>query len=290
MQSPIAFVVVFACLAALAVAWNFPVDVKSINAPSAQMQVGPTTGPVTNVSIFFKRGKHHAPDVFRTDATDANGAITTIWVVETWNRTGKKPGPTRKPSPMFASLDVYTLSNGVCSKTAGRKVTCSPWTGMSFGGKMQTTSNCSTGPGQPITSFVVNTKRGGQVTKQVMKKPPQQPVTLHFLQQEKKGPAADLLKPCTPSTGSDAELMSAEVSSALSQDFSFGGIFDGVKCGACKLGIGALLGKLCSGGSGAVCSAFPPAIPFCSVLIQAGCKAGANKLNKDTACKLIKMC
>ena len=31
-------------------------------------------------------------------------------------------------------------------------------------------------------------------------------------------------------------------------------------------GIGAILGKLCSGGGAAACAAFPPAIPFCSIL------------------------
>jgi hypothetical protein len=65
--------------------------------------------------------------------------------------------------------------------------------------------------------------------------------------------------------------------------------FPNLKCPACKLGIGLILGKLCKTGGAAACSAFPPAIPFCAVLAGLACKAGAN-LSKDKACKVIHMC
>jgi hypothetical protein len=62
-----------------------------------------------------------------------------------------------------------------------------------------------------------------------------------------------------------------------------------LKCSACKLGIGLILGKVCKGGGAAACAAFPPAIPFCAVLAGVACKAGAN-LSKEKACSIIKMC
>jgi hypothetical protein len=63
-----------------------------------------------------------------------------------------------------------------------------------------------------------------------------------------------------------------------------------LKCTACKLGIGLILGRLCSGAGAAVCAPFPPAIPFCAVLVGIACKAGAGKLSKDKACSIIKLC
>jgi len=283
MQTITSFAVIFACLAAVALAWNFPVDVKFINAPSAQLTVG--SGSPVNVSVFFKRGNHQSPDVYRVSQTNADGDVNTYWVVENWNRTGQKPGHGghRKPMPMFVTADVYKLSKGTCVKTVGSKLTCSPWIGMSFGGKMQTTSNCSGGPGQSPLQFSVNTKRGGEVTKQVMKDGTTE-TSFHFKNQEKKSPAKELMTPCTPSSGSNEVAV---------ENFSFGGLgglFDIAKCTSCQVGIGALLGKLCNGGGSAACSAFPPARPFCPILVQAGCKAGAAKLNKDTACKMIHLC
>jgi len=63
-----------------------------------------------------------------------------------------------------------------------------------------------------------------------------------------------------------------------------------LKCAACKTAIGIILGRVGCGAAGAaVCAPFPPAIPFCSLLAQAACKAG-GKLGAATACKLIKLC
>jgi len=63
-----------------------------------------------------------------------------------------------------------------------------------------------------------------------------------------------------------------------------------LKCIACKAGIGLILGRLCNGLGAAACAPFPPSIPFCAVLAGLACKAGANKLPKDKACKVIHLC
>ena len=78
----------------------------------------------------------------------------------------------------------------------------------------------------------------------------------------------------------------AEYKPVKVQPHGLGGI---IKCNACKLGIGLILGKLCSGAGAAACAAFPPAIPFCAVLAGIACKQGAN-ISKDKACQIIKMC
>jgi hypothetical protein len=62
-----------------------------------------------------------------------------------------------------------------------------------------------------------------------------------------------------------------------------------LKCTACKIGIGVVIGRLCSIGGAAACAVFPPSIPFCSVLAGLACKRGAS-LGKDKACKVIHMC
>jgi len=88
--------------------------------------------------------------------------------------------------------------------------------------------------------------------------------------------------PCKPmaAIGSEGASMSkVEPHSAL---FS-------VKCTGCKLGIGIVIGRLCSGVGAAACAPFPPSIPFCAVLASVACK-GAGNLSKDKACKIIKMC
>jgi hypothetical protein len=62
-----------------------------------------------------------------------------------------------------------------------------------------------------------------------------------------------------------------------------------LKCTACKIGIGVVIGRLCSIGGAAACAVFPPSIPFCSVLAGLACKRGAS-LGKDKACKVIHAC
>jgi len=61
------------------------------------------------------------------------------------------------------------------------------------------------------------------------------------------------------------------------------------KCIGCKLAIGIVLGRLCTGIGAAACAAFPPAIPFCAVLAGLACKKGIS-LGKDKACKIIHLC
>jgi len=63
-----------------------------------------------------------------------------------------------------------------------------------------------------------------------------------------------------------------------------------LKCTACKAAIGLVIGRLCNGLGAAACAPFPPSIPFCAVLASLACKAGAKKLPKDKACKVIKLC
>jgi hypothetical protein len=63
-----------------------------------------------------------------------------------------------------------------------------------------------------------------------------------------------------------------------------------LKCTACKLGVGVIIGRLCSGLGTAACAAFPPAIPFCAVLSSLACKVGVGKLSKDKACQVIHLC
>jgi len=61
-------------------------------------------------------------------------------------------------------------------------------------------------------------------------------------------------------------------------------------CIACKLGVGLIIGRLCSGLGTAACAAFPPAIPFCAVLSSLACKLGVGKLSKEKACQIIRLC
>jgi hypothetical protein len=63
----------------------------------------------------------------------------------------------------------------------------------------------------------------------------------------------------------------------------------GLGCILCKTGVKLVLGRICSGGGAGACSAFPPAIPFCSMLANAACKNG-GKLSAAAACKIIKKC
>jgi len=65
--------------------------------------------------------------------------------------------------------------------------------------------------------------------------------------------------------------------------------FPNLKCIGCKLAIGVVIGRLCSGIGAAACAVFPPAIPFCAVLAGLACKRGAS-LGKDKACKVIHLC
>jgi hypothetical protein len=62
-----------------------------------------------------------------------------------------------------------------------------------------------------------------------------------------------------------------------------------IKCTACKLGIGLIIGRLCSIAGAAACAPFPPAIPFCSILAGIAC-GKASSLGKDKACKIIHAC
>jgi len=68
------------------------------------------------------------------------------------------------------------------------------------------------------------------------------------------------------------------------------GIGSFIKCNACQIGIGLVLGRLCGVGGAAVCAPFPPAVPFCALLAQGACSLGAKKLDKTSACRIIKMC
>jgi hypothetical protein len=63
----------------------------------------------------------------------------------------------------------------------------------------------------------------------------------------------------------------------------------GLGCTLCKVGVKLVLGRLCNGSGAAACSAFPPAIPFCSLLANAACKNG-GKLSAGAACSIIKKC
>jgi len=63
----------------------------------------------------------------------------------------------------------------------------------------------------------------------------------------------------------------------------------GFKCTACKVAIGVVIGRLCTTAGAAACAAFPPAIPFCSVLANLACRRGAS-LGKAKACKVIHAC
>jgi hypothetical protein len=66
--------------------------------------------------------------------------------------------------------------------------------------------------------------------------------------------------------------------------------FPNLKCTGCKLAIGVVIGRLCTGVGAAACAVFPPAIPFCAVLATLACKFGVGKLTKDKACKVIHLC
>jgi hypothetical protein len=62
-----------------------------------------------------------------------------------------------------------------------------------------------------------------------------------------------------------------------------------LKCAACKLAIGLILGRLCSVAGAAACAPFPPAIPFCSVLAGIAC-GKVSGIGKDKACQIIHLC
>jgi hypothetical protein len=82
---------------------------------------------------------------------------------------------------------------------------------------------------------------------------------------------------------------SAEVAHKYHTDGAMFG-FPNVKCIACKLGVGLIIGRLCSGLGAAACAPFPPSIPFCAVLASLACKKVGGALTKDKACKIIHAC
>jgi len=90
---------------------------------------------------------------------------------------------------------------------------------------------------------------------------------------------------CTPITSA---MTQQEVSKVHNDGVLIG--LPNFKCIACKLGIGLILGRLCSGLGALACAPFPPSIPFCAVLATLACKKGLGKLSKDKACKVIHAC
>jgi len=271
-----------------ALAGLLPPDVKFINSGAISMTngFGPPT-PVTNGSwMFVSAADPRKPAELRVSVPpitswtfikeDSEGHIAI-------RGTMLVPGGTCMPQPgdgpgSYQVCDNWIQQAGPESKTTWN-TTCVI---VKRQGKESYSLMAVTENGQLlslITSYVRNGRPGSD--------------TVVIDKQFNYPPSISAMLPCIPNadahTGAVDDADDGDDAATMIGVHPLGGIFGGIKCGACKLGIGAILGRLCGGGGAAVCSAFPPAVPFCAILAQAACKGGAS-LGKDQACKIIKMC
>jgi len=260
-----------------------PPEIEFVNADKIQVAVNGQSFPV-NGSLLYWKGMNGGADTMRSTMTTM-GQTSTTWVMMSVDSQGTV---TMKGS--------VSLPNGSCvtqpPQPPSMVMKCTGWTpGMGPGPRTVSSTLCViSNNGRPLGDIQITATSINGMLKSVTQKtqlpdqPTPQTATITIVNQyDQPGDDEDKVPCSAMSQSNTVENVNGHGIHPL------GGILGGIKCTACKLGVGAIVGKLgCSGGGG-LCAAFPPAIPFCAVLSQAACKAG-TKLGKDTACKIIHMC
>jgi len=264
----------------------FPPGITFINADDIAIEVlyGQAPPVILNGSLGYVASKEEGlPNVLRVSI----GETYTSWTLITV-----------KPGGSIDAVAYGRLPNGTCVKSApatGLLLSCNKWTPSTGPGTKTTwTTTCTVkhSGGTALSFLTVVTDKNMLLSYNSRSDTPKAPeTTITVRHQFNTPPSPKIMQPCTPT--SPAVNANTDAASLLEfaspADFSFGGVFNAVKCGACKLGVGAIVGKLCGSAGVAACAAFPPAIPFCGLLAQAACKTGGT-ISKDTACKVIHMC
>jgi len=279
MKFAFSLVIGVALCAAFARADYFPPIVKFINADQISMSSG--VQPPTRINATFEYV--------------ASTGMSTLRMVFNFGESGKYIAWTllaESPNGEIVLVAQYSQrANGTCAQDSASRIlwaNCSKWKKTAGPGERSSwTRQCNSLliPNTDFTFIAVTNK--AQLLSLTTKSAASSDVIL-IDHQYPRPPSSSNMQPCTPNLPLQAGLMLPEGASH-SGVHPLGGLLGGLKCGACKLGIGVILGRLCGAGGAAVCAAFPPAIPFCAILSQAACKSG-GKLGSDQGCKIIKMC
>jgi len=250
-----------------------PPGIKTVNADRISLKLS-SLPFAFNGSLAYVGGSNANEPSSLYLAIEATGQLTKTWSIFT-NNSG------------VITSQTYTLSpNGTCSGGAqprGSGMRCTPWVkAIGPQGRILWSSRCEMTNGGKSTKINQHAVTlNGQLLQLSTLSPPNSTSVLTVLRQLPSPPDQSLMQPCRPNGPAMDGAMMVHPLFALP---------DPLKCTACKAGIGVVLGRICGVAGAAACAEFPPAVPFCSLLAAAACKAGGKRFGISEACSLIRLC